>query len=76
MRLASVADRVGKGFVRPLAIDRVSGLVRPAMEDAAAEKRACTSHSHSEGQCRPASCSATQRGGGGGAVERCLVRLM
>ena len=34
MRLATVADRIGERFIQPLAIDRVRGLVRPAMEDA------------------------------------------
>ena len=32
MRLATVAECIGQRFVRPLAIDRVSGLIRPAME--------------------------------------------
>ncbi len=34
MRLATVADRIGERFIQPLAIDRVRGLVRPAIEDA------------------------------------------
>jgi hypothetical protein len=32
MRLPSVTDRIGERFVRPLTIDRVRSLVRPAME--------------------------------------------
>lgn len=34
MRLATVADRIGERFVRPLDADRVLALVRPAMEEA------------------------------------------
>ena len=34
MRLATVADRVAERFVRPLAVDRVRSLVRPAAEEA------------------------------------------
>ena len=34
MRLATVADRVAERFVRPLAVDRVRALVRPAAEEA------------------------------------------
>jgi hypothetical protein len=33
MRLASVADRLGERFVRPLVVDRLRALVRPAMEE-------------------------------------------
>lgn len=33
MRLPTVADRLGERFVRPLAIDRLCALVRPAMEE-------------------------------------------
>ena len=33
MRLPSVADRIGERFVRPLAIDRLCALVRPAIEE-------------------------------------------
>ena len=33
MRLASIADRLGERFVRPLAIDRLRALVRPAIDD-------------------------------------------
>jgi hypothetical protein len=33
MRLPSIADRIGERFVRPLAIDRVCALVRPAIEE-------------------------------------------
>jgi len=33
MRLPSVADRLGERFVRPLEIDRLRALVRPAMEE-------------------------------------------
>ncbi len=33
MRLPSIADRVGERFVRPLAIDRLCALVRPAIEE-------------------------------------------
>jgi hypothetical protein len=32
MRLPSVADRLGERFVRPLAIDRLRALVRPAID--------------------------------------------
>jgi hypothetical protein len=32
MRLPTISDRVGERFVRPLTIDRVKALVRPAME--------------------------------------------
>ncbi len=34
MRLSTVADRLGEHFIRPLAIDRVRALVRPAAEEA------------------------------------------
>jgi hypothetical protein len=34
MRLATVADRIGERFVRPLDADRVLAMVRPAMEEA------------------------------------------
>ena len=34
MRLSTVADRLGEHFIRPLAIDRVRALVRPAVEEA------------------------------------------
>ncbi|HEV2972896.1 MAG TPA: hypothetical protein VGY55_23210 [Pirellulales bacterium] len=34
MRLSTVADRLGERFIRPLAIDRVRALVRPAAEEA------------------------------------------
>jgi hypothetical protein len=33
MKLPSVADRLGERFVRPLAIDRLCALVRPAMDE-------------------------------------------
>jgi hypothetical protein len=33
MRLRSVADRLGERFVRPLMIDRLRGLVRPAIDE-------------------------------------------
>ncbi len=33
MRLSSIADRVGERFVRPLAIDRLCALVRPAIDE-------------------------------------------
>jgi hypothetical protein len=33
MRLPSIADRIGERFVRPLAIDRLCALVRPAIEE-------------------------------------------
>ncbi|MCG8448754.1 MAG: hypothetical protein MI725_04115, partial [Pirellulales bacterium] len=33
MRLATVADRIGERFVRPLLIDRVKALVEPALSD-------------------------------------------
>ena len=33
MRLPSVAERLGERFIRPLEIDRLRALVRPAMED-------------------------------------------
>lgn len=33
MRLPSIADRLGERFVRPLAIDRICALVRPAIEE-------------------------------------------
>jgi hypothetical protein len=32
MRLPTISDRIGERFVRPLTIDRVRALVRPAME--------------------------------------------
>jgi hypothetical protein len=32
MRLPSITDRVGERFIRPLTIDRVKALIRPAME--------------------------------------------
>jgi hypothetical protein len=35
MRLSTVADRIGERFVRPLTIDRVRALVKPAMDKAA-----------------------------------------
>ena len=38
MRLPTISDRIGERFVRPLTIDRVRSLVRPAMEEAAAEE--------------------------------------
>lgn len=34
MRLASVSDRLGERFVRPLVLDRIRALVRPAIEEA------------------------------------------
>ena len=34
MRLSTVADRLGEHFIRPLAIDRVRALVRPAADEA------------------------------------------
>lgn len=34
MRLATVADRLAERFVRPLAIDRIQALVKPAVEEA------------------------------------------
>jgi hypothetical protein len=34
MRISTVADRLGEHFIRPLAIDRVRALVRPAAEEA------------------------------------------
>ncbi len=37
MRLPTVSDRIGERFIRPLTIDRVRSLVRPAMEAAADE---------------------------------------
>ena len=33
MRLPSVADRIGERFVRPLAVDRLCALVRPAIDE-------------------------------------------
>jgi hypothetical protein len=33
MRLPSVAERLGERFIRPLEIDRLRALVRPAMEE-------------------------------------------
>ena len=33
MRLPSIADRLGERFVRPLEIDRLRALVRPAIDD-------------------------------------------
>jgi hypothetical protein len=35
IRLPSISDRLGERFVKPLALDRIRALVRPAMEDAA-----------------------------------------
>ena len=35
MRLPTIADRIAERFIRPLAIDRMRALVRPAMEQAA-----------------------------------------
>ncbi|MCA9249375.1 MAG: hypothetical protein KDA42_19775, partial [Planctomycetales bacterium] len=37
MRLPTIADRIGERFVRPLVIDRIRSLVRPAMDEASAE---------------------------------------
>lgn len=34
MRLPSIADRLGERFVRPLAVDRLRALIRPAMDQA------------------------------------------
>jgi hypothetical protein len=34
MRLPTVGDRVGERFIRPLAVDRVRALVKPAMDEA------------------------------------------
>ena len=34
MRLPMIAERLSERFVRPLAVDRVRALVRPAMEEA------------------------------------------
>jgi hypothetical protein len=39
MRLPSIAGRIGERFVRPLAIDRVRALIRPAIEEAAGAGR-------------------------------------
>ena len=39
IRLASVAERLNERFTRPLAIDRVRALVRPAMDSAASGDR-------------------------------------
>jgi hypothetical protein len=33
MRLPSIVDRIGERFVKPLAVDRLAALVRPAMEE-------------------------------------------
>ncbi|MCH5374463.1 MAG: hypothetical protein JJ992_10825, partial [Planctomycetes bacterium] len=33
MRMPTVADRLGERFVRPMAIDRIRALVRPAMDE-------------------------------------------
>lgn len=38
MRLASIADRLAERFVRPLAVDRLRALVRPAIEEVRAGK--------------------------------------
>lgn len=35
MRLPSIAGRIGERFIRPLSIDRVRALIRPALEEAA-----------------------------------------
>ena len=34
IRMSTVADRIAERFVRPMAIDRMRALVRPAMEEA------------------------------------------
>ena len=34
MRMPTVADRLGERFIRPMHIDRIRALVRPAMEEA------------------------------------------
>ena len=34
MRLPTVTDRLAERFIRPLAIDRVRALVKPAMDEA------------------------------------------
>jgi hypothetical protein len=39
MRLSSIGDRLNERFVRPLAIDRVCALIRPAVEAAAGGER-------------------------------------
>ncbi|MGD9720062.1 MAG: hypothetical protein AB7O59_02470 [Pirellulales bacterium] len=39
MRLPTVGDRVAERFIRPLAIDRVRALVKPAMDEARGESR-------------------------------------
>jgi hypothetical protein len=36
MRLPTISDRLAERFVRPLVIDRIRALVRPAIEDASA----------------------------------------
>jgi len=38
MKLATVADRIGERFIRPLSIDRIKALVKPATDDARAGK--------------------------------------
>ncbi|MEX0938365.1 MAG: hypothetical protein WDZ59_10945 [Pirellulales bacterium] len=38
MRLPTISDRLAERFVRPLVIDRIRALVRPAIEDASAGK--------------------------------------
>jgi hypothetical protein len=39
MRLPSVADRLGERFIRPLVVDRLRALIRPAMEQAPGRRR-------------------------------------
>jgi hypothetical protein len=40
MRLPSIADRLAERFVRPLEVDRLAALVRPAIDDSRAEPAA------------------------------------
>ena len=42
MRLPSIADRLAERFVRPLVVDRLRALVRPAMEEAPGKPQAAS----------------------------------
>jgi hypothetical protein len=48
MRLPSIAARIGERFIRPLAIDRVRALIRPAMEAGSNESNAAFDRLESE----------------------------
>jgi hypothetical protein len=54
MRLPSIADRLAERFVRPLEVDRLAALVRPAIDDSRAEPAAAAGGGVQRGAADPA----------------------